>query len=361
MPLANPASGAHNVVVTLSGTRSFAVGVTTFFGVDVSSTLTSALGTFASASNTTGTTASVDVTATGGEIIYDAVAAGTVGATVPGAFTPSPGSQVWTQLTYSNDAQPRRLRAAGSTTIATATTTTVTGTKSNSTAWAIGAVPIRPVKRDQTGVLAYVLNGSVKLAAAWGQDPLTATNSAPGLDVGTSVPPMPEFSDGKASSLAVDNDSDGYISPGDVLTYTITAYNICRLPVPDVIIRDTIPPGCDYVPNSTYKGATRIPDNTTGTPFPLDPLAVDGGGNDGTNVGTLAMSGSVTVTFRATIKSYQFLSGATSILNGGSGYALGVTLPVKDTTKLRGQIGRVVWWDQNGNGIRDAGEREWPG
>ena len=48
--LANPASGTANVVVTLAGSRTFSVGVTTFSGVDVSSGLTSALGTYASAS-----------------------------------------------------------------------------------------------------------------------------------------------------------------------------------------------------------------------------------------------------------------------------------------------------------------------
>ena len=52
-------------------------------------------------------------------------------------------------------------------------------------------------KNDQTGMLVYTLDTSVKLAVAWGQDPLTATAGAPGLDVGTSVPPMPEFTAGK--------------------------------------------------------------------------------------------------------------------------------------------------------------------
>ena len=219
-----------------------------------------------------------------------------------------------------------------------------------------------PTDRDQPGLLVYTLPVSgnyYKLAVAWGQDPTAAHPGEPGLDVGTSVPPMPEFSPGKENSLEVDNDGDGYVSPGDVLTYTITVYNISRLPVPNVIIRDTIPTGCTYVANSTYKGATLIPDNTgTGrTPFPLD----NDGYTDGYNVGTLLKDGSVTVTFRALIGSYSSLGGRTAILNGGSGAALNITLPVNDTAKLRGWIEDYVWLDTDHDGIQDAGEGGVPG
>lgn len=43
---------------------------------------------------------------------------------------------------------------------------------------------------DQTGMILYVLDPNVRLAAAWGQDPNTASAGAPGLDVGTSIPPL---------------------------------------------------------------------------------------------------------------------------------------------------------------------------
>src|SRR5262249_12887287 len=59
---------------------------------------------------------------------------------------------------------------------------------------------------DQSGTLVYVLDPGVKLAAAWGQDPLTATAAAPGLDVGSSVPPLPLFAAGKNGTLETDVD-----------------------------------------------------------------------------------------------------------------------------------------------------------
>src|SRR5207344_121593 len=79
--------------------------------------------------------------------------------------------------------------------------------------------------RNQTGMLVYTLTAGVKLAAAWGQDPTQASAGAPGLDVGTGIPPLPLFSAGKNGTLSVDNDGDGFISPGDVLLYTIVINN----------------------------------------------------------------------------------------------------------------------------------------
>ena len=112
-------------------------------------------------------------------------------------------TQRWTQFARSEDGTRDRHVRAGSTETATGTTTTMSWTSTTSYPWAIGAVPINPIvtKNDQTGLLVYTLDPSVKLAVAWGQDPQTATAGAPGLDVGTSVPPMPEFTAGKDGLL----------------------------------------------------------------------------------------------------------------------------------------------------------------
>ena len=86
-------------------------------------------------------------------------------------------------------------------------------------------------------MLLYTLATGVKLAAAWGQDPTTASAGAPGLDVGTGIPPLPLFSAGKNGTLYIDNDGDGFVSPGDVLLYTIAINNISRAPVPDILLQ----------------------------------------------------------------------------------------------------------------------------
>ena len=39
-------------------------------------------------------------------------------------------------------------------------------------------------------------------------------------------------------------------------------YNVSRIPVPDIIVTDTIPVDTTYVPQSTYLGATHILDDS---------------------------------------------------------------------------------------------------
>jgi hypothetical protein len=55
---------------------------------------------------------------------------------------------------------------------------------------------------NQTGMLLYSLDPGVKLAAAWGEDPLSASTARPGIDVGTGVTPLPTFDAGKKQRLA---------------------------------------------------------------------------------------------------------------------------------------------------------------
>jgi uncharacterized repeat protein (TIGR01451 family) len=373
--LANPTPGSATVTVTLDGSRAFVAGVTTFSGVDISNGLASALGTYTQASGGSGRTQTVNVTTVSGQMVYDVVAAtnylSTGIHTDPSAFTVDPSQTPrWTQLARShvtNETRDRHVRAAGSTETASATTTAMSWTTSTNYPWAIGAIPINPMN-DQTGLLIYTLNSSVKLAVAWGQDPKTATAGAPGLDVGTAVPPMPEFTAGKdgllydsdnnpANGYSGDNDHDGYISPGDEIVWPIAVYNVSRIPVPDVIVTDTIPAHTTYVPQSTYLGATHIPDKTTGTPYPLD----EGGYNVGT-LGTLVSNRDVTVTFRVIIDDFEDLPlGTDAIYNNGQAEALGWKDPVDDRVFLKGRIGDYVWHDDDKDGIQDVYEPVMPG
>lgn len=201
---------------------------------------------------------------------------------------------------------------------------------------------------DQTAMVVYVLDTNVRLAGAWGQDPTVATAGAPGLDVGTGVPPMPLWGNGKDGTLyddpstpgVVDGDldGDGVLSPGDVVLYTITINNISRVPVPDFVVRESIPDNTTYVPNSTFWGATAIPDNTgSGTPFPLDDDGTDNGYDDGYMFPTpLLVNGTFVVTFRVAISGEcgDLMQGVCQVVNRGSGYSVGIELPFEDTTRL---------------------------
>ncbi len=114
-----------------------------------------------------------------------------------------------------------------------------------------------------------------KLALAWGQDPRRASAAAPGLDVGTSVPPLRLLEGTKSMELKTDADSDGVLSPGDTATTVITVKNTGSSTVNNVYVYDAgVPANTTYVPNSTQKdvggGWTSIPDDVSGTAFPLD-------------------------------------------------------------------------------------------
>jgi uncharacterized repeat protein (TIGR01451 family) len=210
---------------------------------------------------------------------------------------------------------------------------------------------------DQTGMLLYTLAAGIKLAAAWGQDPLTASPGAPGLDVGNGVPPLPEFDCGKNATLDTDNDGDGFISPGDVLLFTIFINNISRLTISNVLLTDNLPIDTTYVAGSTFftdafNVTTQIADDIVGTAFPLD-----GGGTVLAPPATLPIGGSFEVTFKVTIDAFEDLTeGTTDILNTGSVTADGNTTIFLDLTPIYGRIGDFVWVDTNGNGIQDAGE-----
>jgi hypothetical protein len=213
---------------------------------------------------------------------------------------------------------------------------------------------------DQSGMLVYTLDSTVKIAAAWAQDPTVATAAQPGLDVSTLLPPLREGEGGKRSSVAVDADLDGYLSAGDTLEYDIRGINSARSAIPGPFaVTDNLPGDVVYVPGTTryrfrvggaWQAWVSIPDNGSGTAFPLD-------GSGFSVPGSLAVGGEVQVTFRATVKNYGSLSGL-AITNSGtveiSPY--GLLLPIEWSDVVYGSIGDRVWHDPDGDGVQDAGE-----
>ena len=158
---------------------------------------------------------------------------------------------------------------------------------------------------DQTGAFLWTEDGSgdagCRIAAAWGQDPRTASAGAPAIDVGTVIPPMPLLSAGKGVNpiQAVE---------GDTVTYTITIENVGRVPVPDVYVFDNLPTEVTYAAGTTVldkndgNGPASIPDDLTGSAFPLDNPGTNPSVPDGYLVAAVMPVGAEwTITFEATI------------------------------------------------------------
>lgn len=154
---------------------------------------------------------------------------------------------------------------------------------------------------DQTGMILYICDmptgtfTDYKITAAWGQQPGVASADEPGLDLGTTAPPAASFAVGKAADLAVDADNDGNFSPGDTILYTILIRNTARIPIDNVILRDTTPEHTTYVDDTTVfdnnGSSAPLPDDGSGTSMPLD--------GNGVNLGTLPVNGLFTITFQA--------------------------------------------------------------
>ena len=215
---------------------------------------------------------------------------------------------------------------------------------------------------DQTGMLIYTLDGA-KIAAAWGEDPAKASPGQPGLDLGTGIPPMPEWVMRKSSKLVEDADDDGFMTPGDTIEYTVEFLNVGRQPVSGLTLKDELPADVTYVANSSafsstlrgYPGTSHaIADNASGDAFPfggngLD-LSVEANSENG---GNLRVGGAWYYTYRVrinnSVNSDAIRNVAIAIGPGGS-----VTNSITDS--LRALVGDKVWLDANRNGIQDANE-----
>ncbi len=213
---------------------------------------------------------------------------------------------------------------------------------------------------DQSGMLVYTLNPTVKIAAVWGQDPSAASVAQPGLDVASLVPPLREGNAGKKSNLSVDADGDGFVSAGDTLEYDIRAVSDARTNIPGPFgFIDNLPSDVTYVPGTTryrftvsgaWQAWVSVPDNGSGTPFPLDGAGFAVPGNIGS-------SQQIQMVFKGVLDTYANLS-APTITNTGtveiSPY--GLVIPVNWTDILYGTIGDRVWNDLDGDGVQDTGE-----
>ena len=212
---------------------------------------------------------------------------------------------------------------------------------------------------DQSALLIYVLDEGVTLAAAWGQDPTTATAGAPGLDVGTSIPPEDVLDPSKDMIVTGDSDGDGVLGPGERAEYTINIENAARASIPAWIqVVDTLSADSTYVTNSTsFRSSTTgtwssVADDVSGTAFPLD----------GTGMvinASIPINDAFQIRFYVDIDAYTNLTaGSSSVINTGTvtTVAYDRTISFRNETPLHGSLGDRVWWDVNADGVQDAGE-----
>ena len=110
---------------------------------------------------------------------------------------------------------------------------------------------------------------------------------------------------GDACDDDADNDGDGVVDPGDVLRYTVVVSNAGTVAATNVSFTDTPDANTALVVGSvTTTQGTVTTGNTAGD------TAV------GVSIGTLAASGSVTITFDVVVDS-PFPAGTTAVANQG--------------------------------------------
>ncbi|HNO30139.1 MAG TPA: sortase [Anaerolineales bacterium] len=142
------------------------------------------------------------------------------------------------------------------------------------------------VSNTQTGMKVWTADGT-SITGAWGEDPKTAGAGTPYLDVGYTIPPLPEVIISKQADLAIDLNSNGQADPGDTLQYTLTVRNNGAVTAFNIAITDSIPLHTTYVAGSTRMNGSPVADNPS---FPLL--------GTGVLVPSINIGGSVEVTYK---------------------------------------------------------------
>ena len=134
----------------------------------------------------------------------------------------------------------------------------------------LAEVPITSPNHNMTG--ASLTNNGVPFVAVWGEDQ-SAPTALPSIDAGTNIVPLPGLLLQKTFTLANDIDCSGGISLNDTVRFKLQYFNNTVNDINDVVIKDTLPTELTYIPGSTLINNAPLPDDGSGTPFPLD----DGG------------------------------------------------------------------------------------
>ena len=122
--------------------------------------------------------------------------------------------------------------------------------------------------KDQTGLRVFTADGTL-ITGAWGEDPTAAGAGNPYLDVGYTIPPLPELVAHKDYGLVIDVDHNGIVDPGDTIEFTITVRNAGAVTLFGAIVSDTVPANSTYVTGTTKLDGIPVPDSGASL-FPLD-------------------------------------------------------------------------------------------
>ena len=102
----------------------------------------------------------------------------------------------------------------------------------------------------------------------------------------------------KTVSIAVDNNSNGLVDPGDVLLYTITVNNLGDAPVTAVVLTDDVPADTTYVANSVTLNGLPLGQPDGGVSPLTSGVAINSAGSVS---GAIAAHSSAVVTFRVQV------------------------------------------------------------
>ena len=141
--------------------------------------------------------------------------------------------------------------------------------------------------KNQTGMRVYTADG-VLITGAWGEDPAKASAGTPYMDVGYTIPPLPQVVVSKEGGLRLDVGGNGQVDPGDTVAYKITVKNTGAVTLFGTVVSETLPLNTSYVTDSTTLNGIPVADSGL-TRFPLD--------EGGINVGTLAVGNTAVITY----------------------------------------------------------------
>ncbi len=127
------------------------------------------------------------------------------------------------------------------------------------------------VGNTQTGMKVFTVDGT-SITGAWGEDPAKASAGTPFLDVGYTIPPLPEVVLTKEAVVApgFDVNLNGKVDPGDTIQYTVKVRNNGAVTAFNTSVTDAVPLHTTYVAGSTTLNGAAYPDDAAGSAFPLD-------------------------------------------------------------------------------------------
>jgi len=151
--------------------------------------------------------------------------------------------------------------------------------------------------------------------------PASQTNGLPGT---TEAMQIVGLIAQKTVSMAVDNNSNGLVDPGDVLLYTLTVHNPGTAPATGVVLTDDVPANTIYVADSVTLNGLPVGTPDGGIPPLASGVAINSAGSIS---GTIAARSSAVVTFKV-----QIIAGVPAgTVISNQGYVTSNELPTEPT------------------------------